>query len=271
MTFYDKLNTAWQKNNSLLCVGLDPEVSKFPKHIQKLDNCIFEFNKQIIDATAEFACSFKPQFAHYAAVGAEDQLQQTIAYIKKNYPDLIVILDSKRGDIGSTAKMYAQESFERYSADAVTVNPYLGKDSLDPFLEYKDKGTIVLCRTSNASAKDFQDIKADGKTVYEKVAEEAVSSWNYNQNVLLVIGATYPEELGKIRKIAPQIPFLVPGIGAQGGDVQAVLKAGLDTNKCGLLINSSRGIIYASNGEDFADVARSEAKKLCEQINQFRN
>lgn len=268
MAFVEKLRKIWADKKSLVCVGLDPELSKLPQCLRVLPNPFFEFNRQIIDATAEFACAFKPQIAYYAAQKAEDQLEMTLDYIRSK-PDCVAILDSKRGDIGSTAEMYAQEAFDRYAADAVTVNPYLGGDSLEPFLKRKDKGVVLLCRTSNPGAHDLQDFESGGEKLYQRVARLAVDRWNKNENVLLVVGATYPKELGEIRSIVGDMPILVPGVGAQGGDVEAVVLKGKDSMGKGLLISASRSIIYASSGKDFASAARSAAALLNRQINQF--
>jgi len=201
MAFIEKLTQAWKANNSLVCVGLDPDTSRFPESVESQDEPIFEFNKAIIDATHDLVCAYKPQIAHYAAEAAESQLEGTIAYIKTTYPDVPIILDAKRGDVGSTAQMYATEVFERYAADAVTVSPYLGFDSFEPFLNYKDRGVILLCRTSNAGAADLQDLTVDGIPLYEKVAMLAAQKWNVNGNCLLVVGATWPAQLAKIRSI----------------------------------------------------------------------
>jgi orotidine-5'-phosphate decarboxylase len=268
--FLEKLRHAWSSSQSLLCVGLDPDPNKFPEHVKSASEPFFEFAKQIIDATAEAACCFKPQIAYYAAHGAEPELAKTISYIRKNHPTKPVILDSKRGDIGSTAEMYAAEAFDRYNADAVTVNPYLGTDSLEPFFRRKDRGTIVLCRTSNSGAVDLQNLMVDGKPLYQRVAERASQSWNVNKNLLLVLGATYPKEIAEVRAIAPEIPFLVPGVGAQGGDVKAVVESGKTKDGFGLVINSSRAILYASSGEDFAEAARKVAFATRDEINRFR-
>jgi orotidine-5'-phosphate decarboxylase len=269
--FIARVWAAADARDSLVCVGLDPEPERFPASIRVLSAPIFEFNKRIIDATAEFACCFKPQFAHYAALGAEDQLLATIRYIHERHPGLPVILDSKRGDIGSTAEKYAQESFVRYGADAVTVNPYLGFDSVEPYLKWRDRGVIILCRTSNAGARDFQDLEMDGKRLYRHVAERVAQRWNGAGNCLLVVGATYPAELAEVRSVVGvQVPFLVPGIGAQGGDVEAAVKAGRTPDGRGLLVNSSRGILYAGKGEDFADAARAAARMLRDEINRHR-
>jgi orotidine-5'-phosphate decarboxylase len=269
-TFLERAWAAAARNDSLVCVGLDPEIERFPASIRALPQPILEFNKRIVDATADYACCFKPQFAHYAALRADDQLEATIRYIHERHPHLPVILDSKRGDIGNTAERYARESFVRYDADAVTVNPYMGGDTLAPYLQWKDRGVIVLCRTSNPGARDFQDLECGGKRLYRIVAERVARDWNANGNCLLVIGATYPAELAEIRAAVGDLPFLVPGIGAQGGDVEAAVKAGRTADGLGLLINSSRGILYASPGEDFADAARAATRTLRDEINRHR-
>lgn len=268
--FLEKLRHAWKQNQSLLCVGLDPDFSKFPEHIKNSPEPYFNFAKEIIDSTADLVCAYKPQIAYYAAFGAEVELQKTISYIKDRYPTVPVILDSKRGDIGSTAEMYAQESFDRFKADAVTVNPYLGTDSLEPFYRQSDRGAIILCRTSNPGSVDFQNLLVEGKPLYQRVAEKAVKDWNGNKNILLVMGATYPKEISEVRAIAPEIPFLVPGIGAQGGDVKAVVEAGKTKDGAGLVINSSRAILYASKEKDFAQAARKVAQATRDEINRFR-
>jgi len=270
MNFADKIRGRWTCQNSLLCVGLDPDINKIPEHIRKCDNPIFEFNRLIIDSTHDLVCAYKPQIAYFSAFGAEIELEMTIKYIHDNYPDIPVILDAKRGDIGSTAKMYSIEAFDRYKADAVTVNPYLGGDTLRPFLDRKDKGVILLCRTSNPGASDIQDIESDGDKLYRIVARRAAKEWNYNNNIMLVVGATYPEELKEIRLIAGDIPFLVPGIGVQGGDVEKAVKNGITSDRTGMVINSSRGIIYAGDGKDFTDIARKAAIQLRDEINKYR-
>jgi orotidine-5'-phosphate decarboxylase len=268
--FVARVNAATDRNRSLVCVGLDPEPERFAPSLQGLPDAIFQFNRRIIDATADYACCYKPQFAHYAALGAEDQLLATIAYIHQQHPGLPVILDSKRGDIGNTAGKYAQEAFVRYGADAVTVNPYMGLDTLEPYLKWTDRGVIILCRTSNPGARDFQDLEIGGKRLYRIVAEQIATRCNAAGNCLLVVGATYPGELAEIREATGDMPFLVPGIGAQGGDVAAAVRAGRTADGRGLLINSSRGILYASQGEDFADAARAAALTLRDEINQYR-
>lgn len=270
MKFIEKLNNIWKKNNSLVCVGLDPDITRIPLFLRDRDYPVFEFNKGIIDATADLVCAYKPQVAYYAGQDAEDELKMTIDYLRKNYPEIPIIFDSKRGDIGSTAEMYAKEVFERYQADSVTVNPLMGTDTLKPFLDYEDKGVIALCRTSNPSGDEIQNLKVEGKEVYKFIAEYARDKWNYNKNILLVVGATYPEELGQIRAICKDMPFLVPGVGAQGGDVKKVIDNGVTEEGNGLIINSSRGIIYAGNDENYAQISRRATRELSETINSFR-
>ena len=270
MTFIQTLEEIWQKNNSLVCVGLDTDLSKIPDHLKHDPTPLFSFNKAIVDATADLVCAYKPQIAYYAAVGAEKELELTIDHIHKNYPDTPVILDAKRGDIGATAQKYAAEVFDRYQADAVTINPYMGEDTLQPYLDRKEKGVIILCRTSNPGAKDIQDLVVNGIKLYQIIAEKAAHTWNKNGNILLVVGATYPEELKEIRAIAPDIPFLVPGIGVQGGDVQKTVVNGKNKDHTGMIINSSRGIIYAGKGKDFAQAARESTAALRDEINQYR-
>ncbi len=270
MNFRRKLDRAWALNDSLLCVGLDPDPARLPAPVAAKTTPLFTFNRAIIDATAEYVCAYKPQFAYYAAAGAEDELAMTIDYIHERYPSVLVILDAKRGDIGSTARMYASEAFERYNADAVTVNPYMGGDTLEPFLEHADRGVIVLCRTSNAGAAEFQQLRADGVPLYLRVAERAAERWNGNGNIMLVVGATAPDELGGVRTFCPSIPLLVPGVGAQGGDLKQVVRRGADSDHKGLVINSSRGIIYAGDGDDFARAAGKAARKLRDAINSYR-
>ena len=261
--FTQQLARAWERNDSLVCVGLDPEIERFPTHIREGRSPIFQFNRSIIDATADLVCAYKPQFAHYAAYEAEDQLERTIEYIHRVHPGIPVILDAKRGDIGNTAERYAIEAFERYGADAVTVNPYLGGDSLEPFLRHAERGVIILCRTSNPGAIDLQDLKVAGRPLYQVVAELAARRWNSRGNCLLVVGATYPRELAEVRALVGDMPLLVPGVGAQGGDVLQVMRAGVNRQKKGLIVNSSRGII-------FADDPKAAAKELRDEINRYR-
>ena len=273
MIFYEKLNRIWEKSGSLLCIGLDPDLGKIPSHLTAEDaepHPVFNFNKAIIDATADLACTYKVQSAYFLGQALEKDLTLTMSYLRDNFADIPIILDGKRGDIAGTAALYAREAFDRYGADALTVNPYMGGDSLEPFLERKDKGVIILCRTSNPGAGDLQDLQCEGRKLYLAVAEIAVKQWNYNGNVALVAGATYPQQLEEIRSIAGDMPLLVPGIGAQGGDLKAVINSGLDSRGAGLIINSSRGIIYADGAEGFAKSARQAAMKLRDDINRCR-
>ncbi|MDI3261968.1 MAG: orotidine-5'-phosphate decarboxylase [Fulvimonas sp.] len=266
MSFMQSLRQAWARSGSLLCVGLDPEPARFPAHLRERPDAVFDFCAAIVDATADMVCAFKPQIAHFAALRAEDALERLIAHIHDAHPDVPVILDAKRGDIGSTAQHYAAEAFERYRADAVTLNPYLGRDSVEPFLERADKGAILLCRTSNPGGADFQALDCGGEPLYLRVAETIARDWNAHGNCALVVGATWPEELGKVRARVGTMPLLVPGIGAQGGDVAAVLRHGLDADGNGLIISASRAVLYAGDGEDFAAAAREAARTLREAI-----
>jgi orotidine-5'-phosphate decarboxylase len=270
MTFIEQLRNAWTKNDSLVCVGLDPEIERLPPSIAAEPSPIFQFNKAIIDATADLVCAYKPQFAHYAAYEAEDQLERTIEYIHRTYPAIPVILDSKRGDVGNTAERYALEAFERYAADAVTVNPYLGGDSLEPFLKHENKGVVILCRTSNPGARDVQDLQIGARRLYHVIAEMVAQRWNTRGNCMMVVGATYPRELAEIREITGDIPFLVPGVGAQGGDVAQAVQNGRTRDGTGLVISSSRAILYASSGTDFTTAARKATATLRDQINVSR-
>lgn len=270
MTFIEKLKNAWAQQQSLVCVGLDPSLVRIPSHLHNEPQPILAFNKAIIDATAEYACAFKPQIAYYAAANAEAELEQTIAYIHEKYPNIPVILDAKRGDIGATAEQYASEAFDRYKGDAVTVNPYMGGDTLQPFLAREDKGTIILCRTSNPGAADIQNFESNGKKLYQHVTEKAATEWNTNHNVLLVVGATYPRELGEVRAIVGDMPLLVPGIGAQGGDIEQCVLNGKTADGTGMIVNSSRGIIYAGDSVDFALKAGVAAKELRDALNRYR-
>jgi orotidine-5'-phosphate decarboxylase len=268
--FIARLRAAWDVQDSLACVGLDPLIERLPAHIAAHASPIFHFNKAIIDATADLVCAYKPQFAHYAACEAEDQLERTIEYIHRAHPGIPVILDAKRGDVGSTAERYAIEAFERYGADAVTVNPYLGGDSLEPFLRYADRGVLVLCRTSNPGAVDLQDLDVGGRKLFTVVAELAATRWNSRGNCLLVVGATYPQELAAVRAITGDMPFLLPGAGAQGADIGAAVAAGQSADGRGLIVSSSRGIIHASSGVDFAAAARAATIVLRDEINAAR-
>ena len=256
MKFISMLKDRWKSADSLLCVGLDPQIERFPDVFRESNLPYFEFCKAVVDATHESVCAFKPQAAYFSAVGAELQLERLIAYIKEGYPDIPVILDAKRGDIGSTAALYAREAYERYKADAVTVNPYLGFESIEPYMNYSDKGIVVLCRTSNPGSDWLQKNTADTLPVYERVAHQ-VHQWNEDEQFVLVTGATYPEELGRVRQIVGEMPLLVPGIGAQGGDVEAVLNMGLNKESADLIISSSREVLYAhETAEDPIDMSK---------------
>ena len=273
----DKYNKRVEKVNSLVCVGLDSEFAKLPERFKKLEHPQFEFNKWIIDQTAEFASCYKPNSAFYEARGDAGirELKMTMEYLQKNYADIFTILDAKRADIGNTNNGYVESIFDWYGFDAVTLHPYLGKEALKSFLDRADKGSIILCRTSNPGAGELQDLRVPSplplgegqgegsKTLWQIVAEHVRDDWNYNQNCLLVVGATYPEEMKTLRGIMGKTCFLVPGVGAQGGDVKATVQAGLNDEKRGMIINSSRGIIFAQD-------PAAEAKKLRDEINQFR-
>ncbi len=270
MDFKSKLNKSWGASNSLLCVGLDPDISKLPKHLLKNKQPFFEFNKAIIEATADLVCAFKPNSAMYEALGANgiEQLRKTCEYIKRHYPDIPIILDYKRGDIGNTNEYYAKFAFDYLGVDAITIAPYMGRVANEPFLQYKNKGIIVLCRTSNPGAGEFQDLEVKGKKLYQVVAEEVMSNWNKNNNCLLVVGSPYPDELAAIRKaLGDDAIFLVPGLGTQGGEVEATVKAGINSRGTGVIINSSREIIYSSKNKDFAVAARKKAQDLRDKIN----
>ncbi len=262
-TFNQQLQSAWASQGSMLCVGFDPDPKRLPPSLQGKPEGIFEFCREIADATADLVCAFKPQFAYFASQRAEVQLEKLIQHLKEKYPHIPVILDSKRGDIGSTADHYAMEVFDRYGADAVTVSPYMGFDTIEPYLKHVGKGVIVLCRTSNPGGSDLQflNVSPDGQPLYLHVAKLAAQKWNSSGQISLVVGATFPEEIAKVRAIIGDMPLLIPGIGAQGGDIDATVKAGAIPNKpgTGMIINSSRAILYASSGSDFAEAARTVA------------
>lgn len=264
MNFQKKLNRIVAKNNSLLCVGLDSDLGKIPQQFKEKKYPIFEFNKWIIDATHDLVCTYKPNSAFYEAQGLSgiEQLKATCDYLRGKHPEIAVILDAKRGDIGSTNIGYATFAFDWLGADAITLHPYLGEEALRPFLERKDKAVFILCRSSNLGAGEFQDLETHGKPLYQVVAEHVVNSWNKNGNCGLVVGATYPEELRQVRKIAGDMTFLVPGIGSQGGDVEKTVKAG-NFKGAGLIISSSRAIIFSAN-------PRREAESLRNLINAHR-
>ncbi len=258
--FAARLLRAQRASGGLVCVGLDPDPAKMPPDLAGGPQPLLAFNRRIIDATADLAAAYKPQIAFYSALGAEAELEASIRHIRERAPQALVILDAKRSDIGNTAAAYAREAFDRYGADAVTVNPYMGGDSVEPFLARPERGAIVLCRTSNPGARDFQDLRIDGVPLYRVVADRAAREWNARRNLMLVVGATYPGEMAALRAAHPEIPFLVPGIGAQGGDLAATLAAGLDPQGAGLWINSSRAIIYAGGGS--AAAIRAAAGEL---------
>ena len=262
MTFLDMLRTASTQNNSMLCVGLDPEPNRLPAGMRGDPRKIYDFCAAIVDSTADVACAFKPQIAYFAAHGAEDQLERLMQHMRGNAPHVPVILDAKRGDIGSTAEQYAKEAFERYGADAVTLSPFMGFDSIEPYLAYHGKGAFLLCRTSNPGGDDLQNQRLasiEGQPLlYEHVARLAQGPWNRNGQLGLVVGATYPQEIERVRALAPTLPLLIPGVGAQGGDAVATVRAGLRPDGP-IIVNSSRAILYASGGDDFAAAARHEA------------
>lgn len=260
---YQELYSNIMRKQSFLCVGLDSDPDQFPDHIKELDDPIFEFNKAIIDATAQYVVAYKPNLAFYEAQGISglNQLQRTVQYIREKDPSIFIIADAKRGDIGNTARMYAKAFFETMDFDAVTLAPYMGKDSVEPFLQYKDKWSIILALTSNQSATDFETEQLDsGMPLYRKVIESSMS-WGSKENTMFVVGATRPKQLAEIRKYCPDNFILVPGVGTQGGTVEEVAKYGLN-NHCGLLVNVSRAIIFASRYKDFASVAGEKAKQL---------
>ena len=269
MNFIDMLRAAERQNASLLCVGLDPEPARFPAALRG-DACrIYDFCAAIVDATADLAIAFKPQIAYFAAHRAEEQLERLMAHMRSVAPNVPVILDAKRGDIGSTAEQYAKEAFERYGADAVTLSPFMGFDSIQPYLKYHGKGAFLLCRTSNPGGDDLQNQRlssvAGEPLLYEHIARLAQGPWNLNGQLGLVVGATYPAEIERVRAVAPTLPLLIPGVGAQGGDAVATVRAGWRAvngqTVAPIVVNSSRAILYASSGEDFAQAARREAIK----------
>jgi orotidine-5'-phosphate decarboxylase len=268
MKLIEKLINVSRKNKSLLCVGLDTDLQKIPRSLLKEDDPIFSFNQKIIDSTFDLVCAYKPNIAFYEAYGSKgwEALKKTCEAIPKEIP---IIIDAKRGDIGNTARMYAKAIFEDLGADATTVNAYMGEDAISPFLEYENKCAFILCLTSNKGVQDFQLSLVDGKPLYQLVAEKALS-WNKKGNCGLVVGATYPEQLKKIRGIAKSLPILIPGIGAQSGEVESTVKSGTDEKGERAIINSARGIIYASQEKDFAEAARGEALKLKDKINLYR-
>jgi orotidine-5'-phosphate decarboxylase len=271
MTFIDQLAAAQRGNDSLLCVGLDPEPGKFPGRWKGDAGRIYDFCSAIVDATKDLVIAFKPQVAYFAAHRAEDQLERLLAHIKRVAPQVPVILDAKRGDIGSTAEQYAREAFERYQADAVTLSPFMGFDSLEPWLRYTDKGLILLCRTSNPGGSDLQAQTLEGgDRLYERIARLASTEWNKTGQLGLVVGATFPGEIARVRELAPTLPLLIPGIGAQGGDAQATVQAGWRPG-APIVVSSSRAVLYASSGDDYASAARAVAVQTRAALNSARS
>ncbi len=273
MNFLDMLRHAERQNGSMLCVGLDPEPSRFPVTLKGDASKIYDFCAAIVDATADLVSAFKPQIAYFAAHRAEDQLERLMAHMRRAAPGVPVILDAKRGDIGSTAEQYAKEAFERYGADAVTLSPFMGFDTIQPYLKYHGKGAFLLCRTSNPGGDDFQNQRlssvAGEPLLYEHIAQLAQGPWNLNGQLGLVVGATYPAEIARVRALAPTLPLLIPGVGAQGGDALATVKAGWRDDGP-IIVNSSRAVLYASGGADFAQAARQEALKTRAQLQAAR-
>ncbi len=267
MSFTQRLREIQSKQNSLLCIGLDVDADKIPPHLQSAENPVLEFNRQIIEATRDLVCAYKPNLAFYEAMGERGlaSLRETLKLIPKN---VVTIGDAKRGDIGNTAERYARSLFDDFGFDSVTVNPYMGFDSVEPFLKNPDKGVFLLTLTSNPGSKDFQRLKIGTKLLYEKVVQ-AAKKWNTNQNLGLVVGATHPRELKAVRKIVPDMPILIPGIGKQGGDLKSAIRFGCDSHGQLALINASRSIIYASSGKDFAEAARAEAGRMLKKIRQY--
>ena len=297
-SFTHTLRQRWQAADSMLCVGLDPDPARIPAHLGTGPEAIDRFCRDIITATADTVCAFKPQIAYFAAQGAEDVLAGLIAHIHAKHPGIPVILDAKRGDIGSTARQYGVEAFDRFKADALTLSPFMGFDSIEPYFEWAGRGLILLCRTSNPGGNDLQALSvlpagnatgippgaqsprqsasdtasgAQPEKLYEHLARLAAGPWNVNGELGLVVGATFPDELARVRALAPRLPLLVPGVGAQGGDVNATVRAGLDADGYGLVINSSRAILYAGKGTDFADQARKAAVATRDAIRAARD
>lgn len=258
MGFFEQLRRSWTVSNSLLCVGLDPDPARLPHGLGVGGSAVFHFCKEIVDATADVVCAFKPQIAHFASQGAEAELEQICRYIREEYPDVTLVLDAKRGDIGSTAEHYAREAFVRYGAHAATVNPYLGVDSVVPCFDHGG-GVLVVCRTSNASGDAIQSLDCGGRPLYMHVAELVAERWAQLGDCGLVVGATYPAELAAVRRCVGDLPILVPGVGAQGGDPRSAVAAAATSDGRGLLISASRSILYAGSGPDFAAAARQEA------------
>jgi len=273
MTFIEMLHDAQARNGSMLCVGLDPEPARFPGALKGDATRIYDFCARIVDATADLVIAFKPQIAYFAAHRAETQLEQLMHHMRREAPHVAVILDAKRGDIGATAAQYAKEAFERYGADAVTLSPFMGFDSIEPYLKYEGKGAFLLCRTSNPGGDDLQNQRLGSvpgePLLYEHVARLAQGRWNVNGQLGLVVGATYPADIERVRRVAPTVPLLIPGVGAQGGDAAATVKAGWRAD-APIVVNSSRAVLYASGGDDFADAARREAARTRQLLEAAR-
>lgn len=272
MNFQQKLDNIVAKNKSLLCVGFDSDWEKLPESIKEKQYPQFAFNKEIIDATHDLVCAYKPNSAFYEYLGSEGirQLKFTCDYIHEAYPQIPIILDAKRADIGNTNNGYISFAYDYLQVDAITLHPYLGSEALKPFLDRVDKGSIILCRTSNPGAGELQDLQIDKQPLYKYIAQKASQEWNKNGNVMLVVGATYPQELAEVRQIVGDMTLLVPGVGVQGGDVEKIVKAGLNSKKAGMIVNASRSIIFASKNDDFAQKAREEAEKIKKEINRNR-
>lgn len=275
-SFINLINNRWQNNQTFVCLGLDSDYQKIPpilKNNQSIEEAIFIFNKEIIDATQDLVCAYKPNLAFYSAHGDEGirALIKTTSYIKTNYPDIPIILDAKKGDIGNTNLGYITEAFDLYQTDAITVHPYLGQESLQPFLDQKDKGIFVLVKTSNEGSAEFQNllVTETKQPLYLHIASQVITKWNNNHNCAVVVGANYPDELRLVREIVGDIPILIPGIGIQGGEVESTVKAGKNSRNQGMIINSSRGIIFASNNPDFAQIARQKTLQLKNEINSY--
>jgi orotidine-5'-phosphate decarboxylase len=268
LKFSERLDRAHAAADSLVCVGLDPDLARLPDDLRSDREPLLAFNRRIVDATHDLCAAYKPQIAFYSALGKEAELAASIRYIRERAPAALVILDAKRGDIGNTAEAYAREAFERYDADAVTVNPYMGEDAVLPFLARPERGAVLLCRTSNPGGHDFQDLVIDGLPLYRRVAQRAATRWNRHGNLMLVVGATRPQEMAELRRAHPELSFLVPGIGAQGGDLEGILSVGLDAGGKGLLVSSSRAVIYAGGGTSAG--IREAARDLNGAINRRR-
>jgi len=276
MRFTEQLAAAQQRNGSMLCVGLDPDPGRFPGAWKGEASRIAEFCAAIVDATRDLVCAFKPQIAYFAAHRAEDQLERLLAHIRRVAPEVPVILDAKRGDIGATAEQYAREAFERYRADALTLSPFMGLDSIEPYLRWEGKGLFLLCRTSNPGGADLQAQRLEGgELLYERIARLAAGPWNRNGQLGLVVGATYPREVQRVRELAPTLPLLIPGIGAQGGDAAATVRAGwrgdAGRTRAPIVVNSSRAVLYASAGDDFAAAARAAALAARDELQAARS